>query len=383
MKERSLARALLLRASALTIGLGLAMCVGEIAARFFQSRRGNERPAAPRLSLFDPNPNGTGSFRLKPNLRLSAVVEGRTIVVETNSHRMRWRELPLAKPKGVRRIAVLGDSFAFGCWSKSIETSFVGLLERRLSPGVEVLNFGVGGYGFEDELLLLREAALDFAPDEILIATFNGNDLRDSFLDTTRYVVRDGAAELADDALESKVPPAYRKAPYVNPSPVAPTGLLGWLWKSAFLRLMFRATDRDPPYLDYEVSQRFTSYSFWSQSPYPKVAVEALNRSLQLLNEMRLVAQERGARLSIVAIPTAEQVYAIHPVGPGFDIGLPQELVGKWAVEQGIPFLDLLPRLREATRVSGRRPYLRYDVHLNDFGHEIAGEAIALWMARH
>jgi lysophospholipase L1-like esterase len=308
-------------------------------------------------------------------------VEGRTIAVETNSQGMRWRETEVAKPKGVRRIAVLGDSFAFGCWSRSIETSFVGLLDQKLSPGAEVLNFGVGGYGFEDELLLLREKVLDFAPDEILIATFNGNDIRDSFLDTTRYVVKDGAAELADDALEGKVPPVYRKAPYVNPSPVPPTGVLGWWWRSAFVRLALRTADRDPPYLNYEVSQRFTSYSFWSQSPYPAVAVEALSRSLALLGEMRRTAEEGGARLSMVAIPTAEQVYAIHPAGPGFDISLPQALLGKWAAEQGVPFLDLLPRLREATRATGRRPYLRYDVHLNDFGHEIAGEAIAAWMA--
>ncbi|MBX7184655.1 MAG: hypothetical protein K1Y01_05855 [Vicinamibacteria bacterium] len=379
MIRRPWARALFLRLAALSIGAILAFAVAETGARLLESRRARERPGSPRLALFDPNPHGTGSYRLKPNLRLTAEVEGRTVAVETNSHGMRWRETAVEKPKGTRRIAILGDSFAFGCWSSTMEKSFAGVMEQGLGPGVEVLNFGVGGYGFEDELLLLREEVLKFAPDEIVIASFNGNDIRDSFLDTTRYVVRDGAAELADDALEARVPAPYRTAAYVNPQPVPPPGLLGILWHSALARLVLRATDRDPPYLNYEVSRRFTSYSFWSQSPYPDVARQAVDHSLGLLDEMRRLAEERGPRLSLVAIPTAEQVYAIHPAGPGFDISLPQAYLGKWAGERSVPFLDLLPVLREAARASGRRPYLRFDVHFNDLGHRIAGEAMASW----
>lgn len=380
MTLRSRVRPFLLRAAALSIGLVLALGAAEMVTRMLESRAQSARPPAPRLALFDPNPHGTGSFRLRPNLRLSAAVEGRSIKVETNAHGMRWREVTVSKPPGVRRIAVLGDSFTFGCWSASIESSFPAVLERRLGAGVEILNFGVGGYGFADELLLLREEVLKFAPDEILIATFNGNDLRDSYLDTTRYVVRDGAADLADDVLEDRVPEKYRVAPYVNPQPVPPGGLLGLLWNSAFARRVLRALDRDPPYLEFEVSERFTSYSFWSQSPYPEVAQKAVDHSLQLLEEMKSLAEEKGARLSLVAIPTAEQVYAIHPAGPGFDITLPQSLLSSWAAGKGVPFLDLLPTLRETARSSGRRPYLRYDVHFNDFGHGIAGEAIAAWM---
>lgn len=380
MIRGALFRSLFLRAAALSIGLVVAFSLAEGVARVIEGRRSSERPPSPRLALFDPNPQGTGSFRLKPRLRLTAEVEGRAIAVETNSHGMRWGEVQVEKLAGVRRIAILGDSFAFGCWSSTIERSFAGVLERELGLKNEVLNFGVGGYGFEDELLLLREEVMRFSPDEILIATFSGNDIRDSFLDTTRYVVKDGAADLADGALEAKVPPIFRTAPYVNPLPVPPKGGVDLVWKSAFARLVLRAADRDPPYIEYEVSKRFTSYSFWSQSPYPDVATRAIAHSLGLLDSMLRLAEEHGARLSMVAIPTAEQVYAIHPVGPGFDIGLPQAHLAKWAGQKHVAFLDLLPILREATRSSGRRPYLRYDVHFNDFGHEVAGNAIAAWM---
>ena len=380
IEVRQTLRRMLGRAIALALGLAFALALLEGIARVGESRGAGRRPRSPRLALFDPNPNGTGSFRLRPNLRLSAGIEGRTIKVITNMHGMRWREVATEKRPGVFRIAVLGDSVAFGCWARSIERSFPAILERRLGKGFEVLNFGVGGYGFEDELLLLREEVLKFAPDVVLLATFNGNDIRDSFLDTTRYVVRGGSADLAEDALEGKVPPFNQTAPYVDPRPVPPRGRLGRLWSSALVRLVLRATNRDPPYLEFEVSQRFTSYSFWSQSPLPKVALLAVDRSKELLEEMRLLSERNGAAFLIAAIPTAEQVYAIHPVGPRFDISLPQALLAGWALEKDVPLLDLLPIFRETARSTGRRPYLRHDVHFNDFGHRIAGEAMAKWL---
>lgn len=139
MFRASLPRSLFLRAAALSIGLIVAFGLAEGAARIAERRRSGERPCSPRMARFDPNPYGTGSF-------------------------------------------------AFGCWSPTVATSFAGALQRRLGPGTQVLSFGVGGYGFGDAVLLLREEVLKFSPDEILIATFNGNDMRDSFLDVTRYV---------------------------------------------------------------------------------------------------------------------------------------------------------------------------------------------------
>ena len=45
------------------------------------------------------------------------------------------------------------------------------------SRRVEVLNFGIGGYGQAEELLTLRKDALGFAPDLVLLGFFAGNDL--------------------------------------------------------------------------------------------------------------------------------------------------------------------------------------------------------------
>ena len=116
-----------------------------------------------KLSLFEPNPEGTGSYRLKPNLDLVTSVAGSEVKIHTNSHGMPWREVSV-EPSGKRRIAFFGDSFTFGSWADSVERSFVGVFEESLSSEWEVLNFGVGGYGFADVELLLAEKDIDFEP---------------------------------------------------------------------------------------------------------------------------------------------------------------------------------------------------------------------------
>jgi hypothetical protein len=109
-------------------------------------------------------------YTLQPHLDLTFM---RAKVV-TNSCGMRSPERPVAKPPGVYRIALLGDSFAFG-WGVTQEATFAQKLEDNLnriaagSKRFEVLNFGVPGYSTFQEVALLEERGLDFNPDAILV----------------------------------------------------------------------------------------------------------------------------------------------------------------------------------------------------------------------
>jgi lysophospholipase L1-like esterase len=109
-------------------------------------------------------------YELRPRARAAAEVDYRI-----NAAGLRGPEVAEEKPAGVRRVAVLGDSIAFGYWVAD-EDAFPRQLERIFSEGnppvrrVEVLNFGVPGYNLEQSTEVLRSRALRFAPDAIVVA---------------------------------------------------------------------------------------------------------------------------------------------------------------------------------------------------------------------
>ena len=74
----------------------------------------------------------------------------------------------LAAPKEKRRIAVVGDSMTFAQGVK-FEDSWAHLLETALGPDVEVLNFGVPGYGVDQAYLKFKTEVLAWKPDAVVL----------------------------------------------------------------------------------------------------------------------------------------------------------------------------------------------------------------------
>ena len=101
----------------------------------------------------------------------------RRFEVRTNAWGLREdRELSPEPPPGKRRVAILGDSFAFGyCLERS--EAFPAQLETLLgSDRFEVLNYGTCAYGV-DQMRLLLDEALDRKPSLVVFA-FIADDLR-------------------------------------------------------------------------------------------------------------------------------------------------------------------------------------------------------------
>jgi hypothetical protein len=103
------------------------------------------------VELKRPVANPNLSFAHAPNR--SAFLMG--VPVSINSHGLRDREYSEAKPPGVTRILMLGDSTTFG-WGVREEDTVAKILERELnkldsSHPFEVLNSGVGNYGSVQE----------------------------------------------------------------------------------------------------------------------------------------------------------------------------------------------------------------------------------------
>ena len=154
-------------------------------------------------------------FALQPGVEGSYQREGGSYV-RINGDGLRDREHVKPKPADTVRIAVLGDSFS-EAMHVPMEQTFWSLLERRLQecnafPGkkVEVINFGVSGYGTAQELMTLRERVWDYSPDLVVLAFTTYNDIYDDSRALSRteevpyFVYRNGELTYDDSFRNSR-----------------------------------------------------------------------------------------------------------------------------------------------------------------------------------
>ncbi len=124
-----------------------------------------------------------GRFQLSHNPRIGyepvpLVYNGRDLsfydyLGASNSLGFRDREHAVAKPKGVYRIVVLGDSIAAGLHVERNEDVFPPILEQLLNQAglrAEVINLAVSGYNTQQEVEMLRDKGLRYRPDLVLVA---------------------------------------------------------------------------------------------------------------------------------------------------------------------------------------------------------------------
>ena len=107
------------------------------------------------------------------------------VFVRINSDGLRDLEHTKTKPPDTIRIAVVGDSYAEAL-QVPLESTFWFLLSKSLNScsanqkHIEVINFGVSGYGTAQELLTLREHVWEYSPDIVLLAVTTNNDISDN-----------------------------------------------------------------------------------------------------------------------------------------------------------------------------------------------------------
>jgi hypothetical protein len=141
------------------------------------------------------------------DLRPSASVLWNGHQFTTNRWGMRDRDYTAEKPPGVLRIALLGPSHVMGNGVGDGET-FEALVEERLNrehvPAgygrVEILNFAVDGYSMPQQLAMLEQRALGFAPDLVIATHYQRNRLM-----TEGFLVRVAidALPVADERLQA------------------------------------------------------------------------------------------------------------------------------------------------------------------------------------
>jgi lysophospholipase L1-like esterase len=176
----------LLVAAGVSVGLALCELFLRIQEPYLHVMRGKNRTseylmiASPTWHHW-PKPNATLALSTEDTVRYP-----RPIVYSTNRFGCRYpRELAVPKPRNVKRILVLGDSFTEGYY---YEDTIAAQLESRLNAtaiGVryEVVNCGCTSYSPLLEYLRLRHQLMNLDPDEVILNV----DLTDVFDDYWRY----------------------------------------------------------------------------------------------------------------------------------------------------------------------------------------------------
>jgi len=331
------------------------------------------------LNIIIKNPKGTGSYRYKPNLDL--IYKFKTggglvsINIKTNSFGMRWKNVTIDNLEKKKRIAFIGDGYVAGSSADKIENSTVGIFDSLVNhKKYEVLNFGVFAYGLDDIELHIRESVLQFEPNYLFLLLSNGNDFRDTFLGINKYDVSSGCLPLwRVDVLKDKIPKELRgELPYSTWAVRKPQRklidrleLYNFLSKIQTNKWSLNGnkveSERIEPqkiirkFTDFKVSNKFMSWSFWCRANYPTVALKAKDESIKYVKKINEICRERNIKLFLVSIPFEKQIYAkeikgVDTNGIKYNIFYPQKYVDQFAINNSLPYMDLLPYLRSHAR---------------------------------
>jgi lysophospholipase L1-like esterase len=303
--------------------------------------------------------------------------EGYSVPIHFNQLGMRdSREFTVEKPAGMRRIAVIGDSFVEGL-QVAEENGVVRQLERQLrQPGderIQVLNFGCSGFSTTLELVLVRDWVRQFAPD-VVVCLHHFSDINEDWVYRCQ-TVQTSTGEIS--AIPARL--------------AAAEGLMKRCVRhSRLLQVIQQVLGRHPS-LPADASYQET-FDAVVHDPYTAEDETAWSYSLQALAALADVLRRDNTRFLVVLVPIGTQVEPVDPVyaarlgyrylagGCRLEHRGYQEKVRAYCREHGIACLDLLDGFRTANPWGTPWFYLPHDLHWSAAGHELAARHIAEYL---
>lgn len=323
--------------------------------------------------------------------------EGRARV-HINSDGYRDRERTQAKPAGGYRALVLGDSFTESV-QVPLEDTFEQVAERELAQcpalqgrPVEVLNFGVRGFGTVQELELLKLRGEGFSPDAIVLANDPETDLLDNLAawdaprgaplltENNARVDFTDAVDAARKTMESSLHDSHDE-----PFPgnlwlvqLFHAGVVHWQRRN-FWRM---GKGNDPLSPDYPARLVYAE-------PRDDHWRRAWALQDELLDLLSREAAEHSARAVLLLVSSPVQVFPDPAKRAEFlklwgvdDLGYPDKRMTETATRLGIETVDTVPLL-DAETARTHQPVHGFSNtpsgvgHWNSVGHRIAGHALA------
>jgi hypothetical protein len=281
-----------------------------------------------------------------------------TTWVRVNSNGLRGPEVSYAKPPGVYRVLVLGDSFTFALQVDEQET-FVARLAERLQakrPGVtiETLNAGVDGWSTANEYAWVGLEGFRYQPDLVLVMFYVGNDPGDN----ADLVGSPDQLDRRDLGRQESPLQALRER-------LASVSLAYNLFEQGVLAKL--QPDRSD---ETTAGSRPAKSERRGNAERKEIGWDI---SEALLRRMRGLCEQRGCDLAVVAIPTFDQV---------LDPNVPLKPLEELQSESGVPVIDLLPTFRAQPKATRERLYFEQNRHWTAAGHALAADQVTTELLR-
>jgi hypothetical protein len=353
-------------------------------------------------------PDEKRGYALRPNMEGWYRKEG-AAYVRINSDGLRDREHAKAKSADTIRIAVIGDSYPEAL-PVAIEETFWSVMASKLEqcgalPGkkIEVINFGVSGYGTAQELITLREHVLQYSPGIVMLAVTTNNDISDNLRQLKKtdqipyFSDREGKLTLDD---------SFR-------------GTRNFRWRQSMLSRLGRWI-RDHSRVVQAINEGHHGFKIWLaarrarnasagstqtenaepvteelgidnivyREPADQTWLEAWRVTEDLIVQMRDEVQAKGAKFVMVTLSNGIQVYPDPNVRQIFmkrvgvnDLFYPDNRLKQLGEREHIPVITLAPEMQ--TYAEQNRVFLhgfgnnQGNGHWNQLGHRVAAELIA------
>lgn len=270
--------------------------------------------------------------------------------LRTNHPGFRGPQWTTEKASEVLRIALIGDSHAFGYGVPFESTTGEGLardLGKSLGRPVEVLNFAVTGYNSLQELGVLEHFALPFRPDLVVIVPSSNDDEKPAYADPEHFLVSQPVAPGERTPEQSAKLAAWRRKAYA-------AGDLSRLWTAvtrSWNRLM-------------STSSRLGRQRWMGPIIDGPVAPELVEPVMEPVRRMIALSREAGARVLIATFAGSQKWRLLF------------RTIGE---QEQVPVVELLGVFPETWDWDDmvRRFSLGWNSHLGVEGHRRWAKAIA------
>jgi hypothetical protein len=356
------------RLLAVVVGLAIGLTAAELAARRLAPAPTLNRIARQLIRLSD-------DLELRYELAPWAT-DGTSVI---NGDGRRDFHYPARKPPGVFRIAMLGDSVAFGA-GLALDELFAKRLEfllNRFAPTsgarFEVWNYAVPAYSVREEARAAETKAVAADPDLLLVA-YCLNDPDPFSIDLALLYAEMGENDLAELGRRLERRRGLQSALIEHSA----------LWRLIAGR---RFTDRNltrwrdraqryyiaPFVLDNEFMQR-RNRSRTYQEYLERIADDNWPAVAAALRRIGEVGARRRIPVALVILPID---YDLRE----YELGGLHDRVAAEARAGGLRALDLLPDFQAAAAARGWPPRPEDPVHLSADGHLVAAWSTARWLA--